>query len=116
MALTMLVDICGEGVALEPDGDKAEVSEMQWQVEDMLANECGRQSGNEASLSGETPQMRTLREEGSERHVVGEKPREVTLEAVAEIALCEDQVVLASPEEARVGIPPGLRESGDPLV
>ncbi|KAH6940108.1 hypothetical protein HPB50_024765 [Hyalomma asiaticum] len=109
-----VVDVCGEDVAQEPDGEEVEVSEMQWQVE-MLADEYG-ESGDEASLSCETPQMPTPREKDSEREEVCEKPREVMSESVAEIAPCEDEVVLGRPEEAREEIIPGLRESGDPMV
>ncbi|KAH6921275.1 hypothetical protein HPB50_027738 [Hyalomma asiaticum] len=99
-----VVDVCGGDVAQEPDDEEVEVSEMQWQVE-MLADEYGGESGDEASLSCETPQMPTPREKDSERDEVCEKPREVMSESVAEIAPCEDEVVLGSPEEARGDTP-----------
>ncbi|KAH6925599.1 hypothetical protein HPB50_007980 [Hyalomma asiaticum] len=95
------VDICGEDVAQEPVSDELEVSVMQWQVEMLANDEYGGESGDEVSLSCETPQMPTLREKGSERDEVGEKPREGMSESVAEIAPYEDEVALGSPEEAR---------------
>ncbi|KAH6947310.1 hypothetical protein HPB50_018368 [Hyalomma asiaticum] len=115
-ALVTTVDICGEDVALKPVSEELEVSVMQWQVEMLADDECGGESGDEVSLSCETPQMPTPREKGSERDDVGEKPFEVMSESVAEIAPCEDKEVLGSPEETREEVPPGPRESHDSLV
>ncbi|KAH6943402.1 hypothetical protein HPB50_021123 [Hyalomma asiaticum] len=115
-AFVMTVDICGEDVALEPVSDELEASVMQWQVEMLARDGYGGESGDEVSSSCETPQMPTPREKGSERDEVGEKPLEVMSESVAEIAPREDEVALGSPAEAREEIPPGIRESVDPLV
>ncbi|KAH6941433.1 hypothetical protein HPB50_017939 [Hyalomma asiaticum] len=94
-----------QNAALEPVSDELEVSVMQWQV-DMLANdEYGRESGVEVSLSVETPQMPTPKEKGSERDEVGEKPREVMSESVAEIAPCEDEVPGTNPLTILTGPP-----------
>ncbi|KAH6931783.1 hypothetical protein HPB50_000382 [Hyalomma asiaticum] len=90
-----------QNAAQGPVSDELEVSVMQWQVEMLANDEYGGESGDEVSLSCETPQMPTLREKGSERDEVGEKPREGMSESVAEIAPYEDEVALGSPEEAR---------------
>ncbi|KAH6927136.1 hypothetical protein HPB50_027452 [Hyalomma asiaticum] len=115
-SLVTTVGICGEDVALEPASEELEASVMQWQVAMLASDEYGGESGDEVSSSCETPQMPTPREKGSERDEVSENPLEVMSESVAEIAPCEDQEDLGSPEEAREEIPPGCRESGDMLV
>ncbi|KAH6919968.1 hypothetical protein HPB50_029044 [Hyalomma asiaticum] len=105
--LVTVVNICGEYTALEPVGEEVEVSEMQWHVEEMLANEYGGESGDEASLSCGTPQVATPTEEGREEDESDEGPCETESKSVAEIVPGEKELVS--------GIPGVVREE-NPLV
>ncbi|KAH6923427.1 hypothetical protein HPB50_001066 [Hyalomma asiaticum] len=97
-ALISVVDICEENTALEQASEETEKLERKCQIKEATAIEHGGESGDEASLSCEAPQIAIQTDEESEDNRVG-TPFEIDSEPVTESGVVVREVIFCGAEE-----------------